>query len=103
MLDLMQTKLGVIVNTVNAGKCGRSQNWYEPPVGHPSAARRCIRVEGAWRCCCEMRSWGVAGDFCENWVNSQEITLQKLSEHTNMWVLRIILRYNLGVNEIGEK
>jgi len=99
----MHTELGVIVNTVNAGKCGRPQNWYEPPGGTWVIARRCIRVEGAGRCCCEMHSWGVAGDFCEKWVNSQKITLQKLSEHINIWVLRIIWWYDLCVNEIGRR
>jgi len=61
------------VNTRNAGKCGRPQNWYKLPGGTWVTARRCIRVEGAGRCCCEMRSWGVAGDFCEKWVNSQKL------------------------------
>jgi len=50
-----------------------------------------------------MHVWRIAEGFCESWVSSQEITLLKLSEHINLWELKLILHYDLCMNEIGEK
>ncbi|QCD96394.1 hypothetical protein DEO72_LG6g1096 [Vigna unguiculata] len=49
MLELMQKEFGLVVNTVNAGKCGSVQNWYEPPGGTWVTARRRIRGENVLR------------------------------------------------------
>ncbi|QCE06952.1 hypothetical protein DEO72_LG9g1966 [Vigna unguiculata] len=48
--ELMQKKFGLVVNTVNAGKCGSVRNWYEPPGGTWVTARRRIRGESVWNC-----------------------------------------------------
>jgi len=45
MLDLMQTELGVIANTVSAGKWDRSQNLVRTAWQLLGAARRHIRGE----------------------------------------------------------
>jgi len=42
MLELMQKKFGLVVNTVNAGKRGSVRNRYEPPGGTWVTARRRI-------------------------------------------------------------
>ena len=36
-------------------------------------------------------------------VSSQEITLLKLSEHINLWELRLILHYDLCINQNWRK
>ena len=71
----MRTEMRVFVTTVECGKCGRTQYWYEPPGGtYVTGDASEQRVLGDVYC--ELCSWGVLGNFCENWVSGQGFTLQ---------------------------
>ena len=104
MLDLMQKEFGLVVNIVNAGKCGSVRNWYEPPGGTWVTARRRIRGENVLVMLLKNVLWRVTGgDFWKIWVKSQQISFHELSEHTNIGGLRIYLWYDLGVSAIREE
>ena len=61
MLELMLKEFGLVVNTVNAGKCGSVRNWYEPPGGSWVPARRRIRGENVLVMLLENALWRVTG------------------------------------------
>jgi len=72
MLELMQKEFGLVVNTVNAGKCGSVRNWYEPPGSTWVTARRRIRGENVLVMLLKNVLWRVTGgDFWKIWVKSQ--------------------------------
>jgi len=59
MLDSMKNEFGLVVNAVNAGKCGSVRNWYEPPGGSWVPARRRIRGENVLVMLLENALWRV--------------------------------------------
>jgi len=61
MLELMQKEFGLVVNTVNARKCGSVRNGYEPPGGTWVTARRRIRVKNVLVMLLRNALWRVTG------------------------------------------
>jgi len=61
MLDSMKNEFGLVVNTVNAGKCGSVRNWYEPPGGSWVPTRRRIRGENVLVMLLKNVLWRVTG------------------------------------------